>query len=591
MRNLLPLTVLILAFGCLTTSVKSMGDLDIGTVTFDHEEKIEGQLSALFEEERYSEALQLMDYYKRLFGSEKLNYPSWEDTALKKMGEQLDQALTKRNYYQALAFYDSLLLLAPSLVQSYDRQNLLYSYLQELLNYRQGAVASMLVTEGKVSLEKLKQEELTFLEEAFLRGKHRKALSLVVEAKRKGGGKPSSESLSFLGESIDMETLLTGTVTIRVDMGYDARTGTPLQSIGSGFFIDLQGYILTNYHVIKSEVDTTYDGYSRLYIELSNGRGERIPARVIGWDEQFDLALLKTEVDAPYVFSFSPQSPFKLGEKVFAIGSPGGLSNTITSGTISALHRPIQTMGEALQIDVPINPGNSGGPLLNEQGEVLGVVFAGIEQFEGINFAVDGEFVKKLLPQLYLGGEVAHPWIGIGGYQDFSYLEALYVMPGSPAALRGIQRGDKILSLGGQSVKSNQEARNQIIGLNPGRVIPLLWESKGKQYQANITLVKRPSPPLEKALRQDDRLNLIPPLYGLQVSAVSRRSYRVDRVYIGGLADASGVRVGTTMRIERWESRPDRGYVGMVASFDGLGNNFSGLPIPFIAPLRSTLFF
>jgi len=238
-------------------------------------------------------------------------------------------------------------------------------------------------------------------------------------------------------ESPGMGPLVDGTVTVWVNRGIRlvGNVGVPDRGIGSGFFIDPRGYLLTNYHVIESEVDPSYQGYSRLYVKIDDDSGERFPAKVIGWDRNLDLALLKTEMDVPYVFSFSSEDTPALGARVNAIGSPGGLTRTLTSGTVSAYARSIQPMAGSLQIDVPINPGNSGGPLLNENGEVIGVVFAGVPNYEGINFAIPGPYVKEITPSLYDGGQVDLAWLGLSAWDAAGRIEVTYIVPGAPAAV------------------------------------------------------------------------------------------------------------------------------------------------------------
>ena len=180
---------------------------------------------------------------------------------------------------------------------------------------------------------------------------------------------------------ISPSTMLKGTVSILVNKGIriEKGVGYPDRDIGSGFFIDKRGYVLTNYHVVQSEVNPEYEGFSRLYIRLPESENERIPAQVVGWDSVLDLALLKTQVEPDYVFPILSKSYCQPGDRIFAIGSPGGLSSTVTSGIVSASGRRFLQIGSSLQVDVPINPGNSGGPLLNEDGSLIGVVFAGIE--------------------------------------------------------------------------------------------------------------------------------------------------------------------------------------------------------------------
>ena len=214
-----------------------------------------------------------------------------------------------------------------------------------------------------------------------------------------------------------ISSLISATVTVWVDRGLSIQRGIGYANhvIGSGFFIDRRGYLVTNYHVISSEVDPDYEGYSRLYIRLAENPDARIPARVVGWDPVFDLALLKTEITPPEIFQLGSSADLRVGTRIYAIGSPAGLDQTITSGIVSAQDRRLLSLGGVLQIDAPINHGNSGGPIIDEAGRVQAVVFAGIESFEGLNFAIPVELLKLILPQLYAGGLVSHPWLGAYG--------------------------------------------------------------------------------------------------------------------------------------------------------------------------------
>jgi len=165
--------------------------------------------------------------------------------------------------------------------------------------------------------------------------------SLAATMKTRGLALPSSAA-GIAATAPSFPKMISGTVTILVNRGIRVENGVgyPDRVIGSGFFIDKRGYILTNHHVIESEVDPKYEGYSRLYIRLSESpAGERIPAKVVGYDKIFDLALIKAEVTPEYTFSGSFDQAVAPGDRIFAIGSPAGLEKTITAGIISAMGR------------------------------------------------------------------------------------------------------------------------------------------------------------------------------------------------------------------------------------------------------------
>ena len=190
-----------------------------------------------------------------------------------------------------------------------------------------------------------------------------------------------------------------GTVTVWVDLGIKVQGGMGYADrvIGSGFFIDERGYFVTNHHVIADVVDPKYEGYGKVYIKLAGDEETRIPAKVIGWDKVHDLALLKTEIKPPYVFSLGSSNDLRVGDRVYAIGSPLGLESTLTSGIVSSTNRKLFTTGSVLQIDAAVNSGNSGGPCIDLNGNVQAVVFAGIQKYQGLNFAIPVEYLKQEL--------------------------------------------------------------------------------------------------------------------------------------------------------------------------------------------------
>ena len=359
-------------------------------------------------------------------------------------------------------------------------------------------------------------------------------------------------------ESPGLGPLVDGTVTVWVNRGIRlvGNVGVPDRGIGSGFFIDKEGYLLTNYHVIESEVDPAYQGYSRLYVKIDDDSGERFPAKVIGWDRNLDLALLKTEMDVPYVFSFSAENTPALGARVNAIGSPGGLTRTLTSGTVSAYARSIQPMAGSLQIDVPINPGNSGGPLLNENGEVIGVVFAGVPNYEGINFAIPGHYVKQITPSLYDGGQVDLSWLGVSAWDTSGKIEITYVVPGSPAADAGLRPGDIIKSIDGYSFQNIRAVQEYLISRSPATLTSLQWVRDGETFNGIAALGIRPDIPLKSALSRDAREHLLTPLFGFTVERISgsglNQNYRVTSVLPGSIADETGFTEGDSFSLRKW---------------------------------------
>lgn len=392
-------------------------------------------------------------------------------------------------------------------------------------------------------------EELAY---AALELNNRHAARVAIEVLGPGWIDDHPDVRAFLEEIPSPVLAVESTATIWVNRGIrlEQGIGYPDRVIGSGFFIDPRGYLVTNHHVIESEVDPEYEGYSRLYVRLPDDPDERIPARVIGFDRIFDIALVKVELDAPSVLSFSDIRSLEPGKRIVAIGSPGGLENTVTSGIVSATGRRFLQLGDAMQVDVPINPGNSGGPLLDENGNVVGVVFAGIEQFEGINFAIPSYWIQHFLPDLYSNGEVVHPWIGVAVNPVESGLEVVYVAADSPAGFAGIEVGDTITRLGGWDTFQIGSAQRVLLGYDPGSLIRIEWERSGRTQSGVIALGERPFSPVEEGLDRDLPEKLYPVLFGFHVSrqgasSLTRR-YRVDRVYRGSIADETGITEGDT---------------------------------------------
>ncbi len=360
--------------------------------------------------------------------------------------------------------------------------------------------------------------------------------------------------------------MISATVTVWVDRGLSIQGGVGYASrvIGSGFFIDERGYIITNYHVISSEVAPDYEGYSRLYIKLADDPDGRIPARVVGWDPIFDLALLKTEVTPPAVFELGSSRDLRVGTRIYAIGSPGGLEQTITSGIVSAQGRRFLSLGDVLQIDAPINQGNSGGPIIDEAGRVQAVVFAGVESFEGLNFAIPVELLKLILPQLYSGGLTAHAWLGGYGRTFSSPADAegagisvIYCIPGLSLSQAGIPEDAVITAVNGQRVSTLEQLQYALMLEYPGTIVRLSGYTIKETIDADdpaasiraervpgdwyAVLYARPEKPGALVIERDLQSRVFLPIFGMNLQRIgSKKQYTVASVVRGGIADESG---------------------------------------------------
>ncbi|MFW5769501.1 MAG: S1C family serine protease, partial [Spirochaetota bacterium] len=319
---------------------------------------------------------------------------------------------------------------------------------------------------------------------------------------------------------------------------------------------DRRGYILTNYHVVSSEIDPEYEGFSRLYIRLPGRSEEKVPAKVVGFDRIFDIALLKAEITPEYVFSLNDTEEFVPGERILAMGSPGGLESTITSGIISAVGRRFLQLGDAMQVDVPINPGNSGGPLLNDDGQLVGVIFAGLEQFEGINFAIPAHWVNMILPKLYEGGEVVHPWLGLAVQERKGELETMYTLPGEPAQRVGIREGEPLVTVNGIEFDSIRDIQEYILQFPPDTLVEVEWGSEDNGGKELAFLKERPFRPMDLALKRDRKDRLLLPLFGMGLketdSVFWKPNYTVEKVYRGSIADETGLSESDPVSIQRF---------------------------------------
>jgi S1-C subfamily serine protease len=249
--------------------------------------------------------------------------------------------------------------------------------------------------------------------------------------------------------------------SIGYDYFFDA---APSEGSGSGFVYDTQGRIVTNYHVIENAQD----------IQVTFADGVSFTGTVIGSDSTYDLAVIEIDAgDYPlHPMALGDSDDIRVGQFVVAIGNPFGLDQTVTFGVISSLGRVIESpdgryIGEAIQTDAAINPGNSGGPLLDLQGQIIGVnaqIVSPSQANAGIGFAIPANAVKRVVPELVTKGRYRHPWMGVRFFPaslsqqlatSFAELGAevpdrgvliLGVEPGTPAAKAGLRGGDRSVS-------------------------------------------------------------------------------------------------------------------------------------------------
>ena len=292
----------------------------------------------------------------------------------------------------------------------------------------------------------------------------------------------------------------------------------PEEGQGSGFLIDEDGHILTNYHVVG--------GTARLTVTLADKKTYR--AKPLGYDRRNDLALIKIDTGRKLPFlKLGNSDPLVVGQKVLAIGNPFGLNGTLTTGVISSLGRTLQPeegrqlLEDMIQTDAAINPGNSGGPLLDSHGDVIGINTAiyGPQGNIGIGFAMPVNRAKVMLNDVRSKGRVSRPWLGISTYFIQGDLAATLRLPeqggllvqrverGSPAEEAGIREprqvivvgdrylrvgGDLVMAVDGQQVDSNEALRRAIDRKHAGDTIRLTVWRNGRIQDVAVRLGEVP---------------------------------------------------------------------------------------------------
>ena len=275
---------------------------------------------------------------------------------------------------------------------------------------------------------------------------------------------------------------------------------------GSGFFLDNLGYILTNNHVISSAAINN----SKITVKLANGKN--YSAKLIGRDVAYDLAVIKIAVtDAP-ALQLGDSDEVQVGDGVIAIGSPLGLTGTVTSGIISAKNRPVTSGGgtsessfiNAIQTDAAINPGNSGGPLVDLSGAVIGINsaiattgygYGGQGGSIGLGFAIPINQARKTADQLIKNGSSTYPIMGVS--LDTRYTgngakistEAGSVTPGGPAERAGIEPGDVIIEIDGKAVGTSDEAIVNVRSHSVGDSIKVKFKRDGVTKEVTLKLI------------------------------------------------------------------------------------------------------
>lgn len=290
--------------------------------------------------------------------------------------------------------------------------------------------------------------------------------------------------------------------------GGDQQREFKQRSLGSGFIIDKAGFIVTNNHVIENA--------DKVKVKLKSG--DEFDAEIIGRDPHTDLALIKIDVktELPVVKTGDSDS-LRVGQWVVAIGSPFGFEQTVTTGIVSAKGRVIGSgpYDDFIQTDASINPGNSGGPLINLQGEIVGINTAIIAGGQGIGFAIPINMAKGIVDQLKSSGEVTRGWLGVAIQPLSSELAAYYgikdgkgvlvtdVFTGDPAEQAGIRPQDIILEISGKKVGDSRDVTRTIANTPVGETVSIKLLREGKEQQVKVKLSKREDSKISSRMQQN----------------------------------------------------------------------------------------
>ena len=332
------------------------------------------------------------------------------------------------------------------------------------------------------------------------------------------------------------------------------------RSLGSGFIIDKEGYIVTNNHVVE--------GADQIKVRLANEK--EYDATVVGRDPKTDLALIKIEGGKDLVpLPVGDSDAQEVGTWVVAIGSPFGLEQTVTAGIVSAKGRIIGSgpYDDFVQTDASINPGNSGGPLINMNGEVIGINTAIVASGQGIGFAIPINMAKDIIAQLKSKGEVTRGWMGVG-IQDLTPELAEYykvkgetgvlvtqIFEGDPADKAGIKTNDIITAVNGEPVTSSRELSRRIAALGVGQKAEITIMREGREKTVTVETAKRQEEQMlaSKESESDDKLGLS--LQALEPDMAARLGYDeaekgvlVTGVESGSKADKAGVQQGDLVK-------------------------------------------
>ena len=343
----------------------------------------------------------------------------------------------------------------------------------------------------------------------------------------------------------------------------DAPERIPQRSLGSGVIIDASGIALTNAHVVEKATE----------IEVITLDGNKHKAQTIGVDKKTDLAVLKLD-DGKGKFAFArlgDSDTLQVGDWVIAVGSPFGLQATVTAGIISAKARQIGQgpFDDFLQTDAAINPGNSGGPLVNMQGEVVGIATAIVAGGSGIGFAIPSNMARKIYTELSTKGRVTRGWLGVSiqpltsdlaasfGVKDTKGVLISDVVPDSPAGKAGLKPGDILLEFEGKKTEAPPDLQRAVGFAAPGHEVKVKVWREGAERTVDVRIGEAPDEreaqsqrgggrPAPTALGLDVRP--ITPEVSRQLNLRTSEGVIVARVDEGSAAAEAGIQRGDVIR-------------------------------------------
>jgi serine protease Do len=335
------------------------------------------------------------------------------------------------------------------------------------------------------------------------------------------------------------------------------------EGFGSGVIVSRDGLVITNHHVAGEA--------TRIEVKLADGR--TLPAHRVGTDAKTDLCLLRITGDGFTAASLGRSEDLKVGQWALAIGNPFGLSDTVTLGIVSARGRHGFMGGggyeDFIQTDAAINPGNSGGPLVNIDGEIIGIntmIFSRSGGNMGVGFAIPSDLVRTIMDRLLAEGRVVRSWLGVGIQNVTSDLARAFrldevkgavvteVYPDSPAARAGFRRGDVVASVDGEKVASAGDLRNRVAHTPVGTTVAVVVLRDGRERTLTARLERHPSEPEVAPRREGAAAPETSEKIGIDLVENSPRIARqlrleetsglvVVHIRPGGLAEGAGLKV------------------------------------------------